>query len=343
VRIRLIILTVITLFLSSCFKEDDKVILSSPGDAQISTVTQGPDYDTQIFFDLNNKEILTNPFEDWDLAFESSSSGYHIFINNGKNMLVSNSNSTAFFAINDTLGSVWKWDASTGNTDSTAIGNWVNFIPVVYPNPKNTKKVDEQLATSLGATYIIDRGSVNSYNRFKKVVFQTVNEESYIFKYSNLDNSELDSIVLIKNINTNFTYFTFENGGSIIDKEPNKKDWDLLFTRYKYIFYSTSPFTPYVVSGVLLNPNNTYAGVDSLHVYEDINYTIAKTIPLTSNRDIIGFAWKKYDFTTQSYQILPNRNYIIRDSDGYYWKLKFHDFYTEQGEKGSPKFEYQRL
>jgi len=36
-------------------------------------------------------------------------------------------------------------------------------------------------------------------------------------------------------------------------------------------------------------------------------------------------------------------NYVIRDRDGFFYKLRFIDFSNDMGEKGYPKFEFVRL
>jgi len=58
---------------------------------------------------------------------------------------------------------------------------------------------------------------------------------------------------------------------------------------------------------------------------------------------VIGYEWKYYNFDAALYTIEPGLAYVIRDRDGFYYKLRFIDFYSEGGEKGYPKFEYVRL
>jgi hypothetical protein len=175
------------------------------------------------------------------------------------------------------------------------------------------------------------------------VKFLWVNANAYKLKYGLLNNTQVDSIIIEKQTAYNYSYFTFSNGGQQLTMEPPKTEWDIVFTRYRYVFYNTIPYTPYQVSGVLLNPTGIYAGVDSTMNFDDIDYQKALSVPLFNQRDVIGYNWKYYSFSSQSYIVVPNRNYIIRDEKGYYWKLRFVDFYNNNGEKGYPKFEYQRL
>lgn len=339
-------LIAITLLLHACFRKDDKIVLPPPGEKQIATVAQGTDYANQIFFDLNNGVVLTNEYAAWDLAFETTAEGYHIWINGGKGMYAGMKNETNFNIVQDTIGVKWRWDSPTGNPDSTAIGDWVNYIPTSSQKPYTSNKTDEinDINSSFGNVYIIDRGSsFNNSTRFWKVKFLWVNANAYKLKYGLLNNTQVDSIIIEKQTAYNYSYFTFSNGGQQLTMEPPKTEWDIVFTRYRYVFYNTIPYTPYQVSGVLLNPTGIYAGVDSTMNFDDIDYQKALSVPLFNRRDVIGYNWKYYSFSSQSYIVVPNRNYIIRDEKGYYWKLRFVDFYNNNGEKGYPKFEYQRL
>ena len=53
--------------------------------------------------------------------------------------------------------------------------------------------------------------------------------------------------------------------------------------------------------------------------------------------------WKEYDFDNEHYTVLPDKIYVLKTSIGYYYKLRFIDFYNSTGEKGYPTFEFLRL
>ncbi len=348
-RVRLIVFLSVSVLLSSCFKKDDAVVLPPPGEVQVSQVGMGPDYINQVYFKLATKDTFISEHGSWDLAFETSFNGFHIWINSGNQVLVSRTNSSNFNFITDTIGSKWRWDASSWNKDSTAIGDWVNTNPA---DPSEVKGVAynsasgkiEQTEEAIGV-FLVDLGpSLNSAERFKKIVFQTVNQYEYKFKYANLDNSDLHEIVMSKEPAYAYTYFSIQHGNKVVYPEPIKPKWDLLFTRYHYDFYQNGNLVPYIVTGVLLNPNGYSVASDSTSDFADIDYNFAKNLTYRSNRDAIGYDWKHIDYQSSSlYVVDPSKNYIIKDNSGYYWKLHFIGFYNDQGIKGYPQFEYQRL
>ena len=313
------------LFFSSCMKEDEPIVLPPHNsDAQLFAVNIGEDYSREVYFDLETKDTLGNNFTDWDLAFEASPIGDHIWINGGKAVFAAQTNQTVLSNVFDTVGSDWKFDGASWHVDSTAIGNWQQ--------------------PSGNPVYIIDRGYFYSGNdRFWKIIFQSVNASQFSVEYGRLNDAVTYTKTINKSTEHNYIYFTFDNNGSVLNFEPEKTKWDILFTRYRYIYYDFTPPLPYYVNGVLLNPYLTLAAVDSTTGYDSITYDKARNMSLSANRDVIGYNWKTYVFSTSHYEVNPQFVYIIKDQAGYYYKLHFLDFYDITGHKGVPKFEYQRL
>jgi len=64
---------------------------------------------------------------------------------------------------------------------------------------------------------------------------------------------------------------------------------------------------------------------------------------LSLNINTIGYDWKFYDFETSKYTVFVNQNYIIKSTEGKFYKLHFINFYDESGVKGTPVFEFQEL
>ncbi|MEO6166889.1 MAG: HmuY family protein [Chitinophagales bacterium] len=316
----ILILATVSIF-SSCFKEDTAVMLPPPGDAQISQIGMGPDYKRQQYFDMGTGDTLGSNYNVWDLCFEAAPSGWHIWINGGNLAMIANMDTQDFDAVTDTFGADWKWDESSWNMDSTAIGDWRNVRMV----------------------YVVDLGYEKpAPQRFKKIIFQSLTDDYYEIEFANLDGSDVYVKQVPKNELFSYIYFTFDNGGTTLDIEPDKQRWDMLFTRYRHIFYDEDPPLPYLVTGVLINPGIAVA-IDSTLSFGDIDYEKALTFSYSDKRDVIGYDWKYFDFDNAAYVVRSDINYIIRDMEGIYWKLHFIDFYNSIGEKGYPQFEFQRL
>ena len=120
---------------------------------------------------------------------------------------------------------------------------------------------------------------------------------------------------------------SFEND-SVIDIEPENNDWDIVFTQYTHIFESTDP-PSYLVTGVMTNYlQNITVAKDTSYFFEDISYDNLNEFDFSNNQDQIGYNWKEYSLSTASYVVNTAINYIIKNRDNKYFKLRFIGFYN---------------
>ncbi|MDP2174775.1 MAG: HmuY family protein [Bacteroidota bacterium] len=334
----LIIGSFLLLFLTSCFKKEIPIQLPY-GESQIQSFYLGANYENQIFFDLSSNSFQTRGLIDWDLRFESSDKGIGVFINNGYDIKIRKTN---LYNLDEPLTLDTNYiktlpdliDAPEGNFESSAIGDWRNYV----------------LTTSnKSGIYILELIYNKGWDRYMRMQILSVNDSGYMCKFSPLSyNGSLvkewpDITFIPKDKTQNFTYFTFKNGGRVVDNaEPNKNTWDLEFTKYKHIFYNYGPNPfPYLVTGVLSNSNQVEVAMDTTTNYDNINANDLSKYQFTKNRNGIGFEWKSFDFSSSFVFSVNNKNtYIIKDTDGKHYKLRFLDFYNEQRVKGYPKFEF---
>lgn len=303
----------------SCEKGEIPIQPHVSGDDITNSVEMGETYQNQIFFSLDKNEIISSNLKtDWDLAFECSDTGWHVRLNTAKGMAVSKTNGT-FASIIDTVGAYWNWDAHNGNSDSTAIGNWQEYSGI----------------------YIIDLGynQTGIHQGFAKLQIVSVSTSQYQINYSDLNQTIPVTKMIAKNTAYSFSYFNFSSG-ELVSIAPTKIEWDILFTQYTHIFDGQ---TPYLVTGVLLNPNSTQASlVDNLD-YSEINYESTTGFIYSDYANAIGYSWKFFNYDEGLYQVDPSQIFVIKTQNDFYYKLHFIDFYNEFGVKGYPKFEYKRL
>ena len=329
---RLLVTYIILLFtLTSCFEEDEMVPKHESGDLTVGEVELTETYKYQAFFDMEtNSTIGQNLISEWDLGFETSDSGWHVILNTSKMMLAGNTGQTDFEAVKSNSGIDMNFDPSHGNLDSTAIGNW--YV------------MSEEEPVSLEYVYVVDRGTDEDYNQpgLKKVMFDFQDKNTYTVRFANLDGSNENTVAVPKDTTVNFVCLSFENG--IVQIEPNKNNWDLQFGKYSTLLYTNEgdPY-PYVVTGVLLNPYKMAAVQDTIHQFDEISFEIAEKLDLLTQKDIIGYDWKEYDFDNAMYTVIPDKLYILKNRVGYYYKMRFIDYYNSTGEQGFPTFEFLRL
>jgi HmuY protein len=320
--------------LTSCFKEDSMVKPHAPGNVTTGKVDMTDNYKYQIYFNLRTDSAMFSEVKTvWDLGFACADSTWQIILNSSKFMKLARTGKTNLSDNFDTTGAKWLFDPSSGNPDSNSVGKWLDIAaePDVYTNE----------------VYVIDRGMDEEGNKLgaRKVQFYKWDNQHYYLRYTNLDGSNPDSCIITKDLSKNYTGFNFSNRGYQIEIEPDRNSWDLLFSQYSTILYTDigSIPTPYLVLGVLLNPDAVMAAVLFDADFNKVDFEYVKNIPLSSRKDVIGYEWKKYSFISGIYEVNTKNTYIIKDTQGYYYKLRFISFYNNNGDKGYPRFEFVRL
>lgn len=332
-----IVCYVALILFSSCEKDNDKAITLPPIDTTMISkqVSMGVNYDTMVFVNLNTGESKYSAIKDYDLAFEASPQGQYIYLNTGKYMFAWRSSSTDLVNT-DTTGLVWATDADTWLGDSTAFG-------------KNT---DAQGNCNTNVV-IIDRGKYNHFgsDRYRKLQLVSVSAIAYVIRYSKLNNTDYHEFTIPKDDTYALMYFSFTDGGKMVSLAPPKNQWDIVFTRYIHTYWEeTLQFRFYLVNGTMTNIwNNTTCSIlkkDSVPGYkpfEQFNHNDIPLFPFYTQANLMGFDWKDFDFNTNLYYIIPDLYYVIKDRNNEYYKLKYYDFYNQQGVRGCPAFQYQRI
>ena len=208
----IVVVILIGVGLVSCKKDELPVPKHESGSVVTSTVNMESNYKYQVYFDLKTNTVVgMNPKTAWDLGFEASPNGFHVVLNTSKSMYAYKTAETDFDAVTDTAGFAANksWDVSSGNLDSTAIGNWIGENNV----------------------YIIDRGysELGVHQGFRKIVFQSVNAVEYQVKFANLNGSQLTELTITKDDLYNFAFLSFTSSSVVMIESP-KADWDLVFT-----------------------------------------------------------------------------------------------------------------
>ena len=315
-----ILILLITFY--SCEMDEIPVLPHNPGSIETYQIEMESDYRNQVFFDLTAQTISSSNLKTiWDIAFENSLNESKIILNSSNFMKVARISNSQFEDIFDISNLDWLWDDPRGIEFGTAIGNNINNDDI----------------------YIIDKGYNLNGNPagYIKLKIDSINSEYYKFTYAKLDNSEMNTFTINKTLNKNFIYFSFIDN-NIVDLEP--ENWDILFTQYTYLYNDNQNTPAYLVTGALINYlNGIKVAVDTINQFSEISYDMANEYNYSTQRDIIGFNWKTFDFDTQVYTINSSMSYIIQSENGIFYKLRFIDFYNNSGEKGYPKFEIQEL
>jgi hypothetical protein len=308
------------LLFSACFEREEPIEPFPRGDNMEAEVELGSDYRYQAYFDLSTGNWLNKKRKNtWDIAWSASDSSDHIEINSGHGMWAAFTPEEDLNKITDTTGLEFKFDWPGGHPDSLALTGW----------------------EELKGCWVLDMGfDVNGlHTGFVKVQFEKVSDNKLKMRYAELGSNQIYENELEKDNRYLSVFYSFRNHTSDII-EPPKEEWDLVFRQYHH-YFGAPEFITYQVTGVFTHPQIAVA-VDSGD-FESYTAEMANQLFLTNRRDRIGYDWKDFTLNTGTYTIATQKIFVIKDQEGFLYKLHFVDFYNDQGESGTPAFVYKRL
>lgn len=329
-----VILICFIITLPSCFKQDQKIIPKYIANDTIIEATKSM-YDYQSYFDLGTIQWKSiHPNTDWIIEFDCRPEGWTIRINSSAFWEAYPTGDTIFTnPAKVTSHQLYKFDAVSGDPDSTAMTSWLNRAA----NP----------AVPTHEVFLIGKFDGIKDNPVWKLRINNFTDSTYSISFAPFSGGNAISHIIHKDNSRTFEQFDFSNGGQIVDIEPQKDQWDLFFTQYESLLPDGNLMVPYFVRGVLLNPYNTSVAIDSVTAFQDINYEMASKLQYSSRRNIIGYDWKSvkidYGSNTAEYFVKNYVTYLIKDSEGFIYKFRFIDFYNESAVVGYPTFEFIRL
>lgn len=325
-------------FLNSCFKKEEAIILPR-GASTLTSIFLGETYEKELYFDFGSNSFQERQLVDWDIRFESSKDGYGVFLNNGNEIFVRKTNLTDLLDLNNNIYDIIDnkpklYDLPNGKALNSAFGDWRTYK---FNNGSGIKD----------GIYLIELSYKTGLDKYYAMQIIGYTDSSYYIRVNKMGDYSNTFQEIKKNTKQNFTYYSFKGTVPQIvnNAEPEKESWDIEFTKYKHIFYNITkePF-PYLVTGAISNRNNVLVAKDTVAYYYDINWEYCKNKVFSDNSDAIGYDWKSFDRSGNlTYTVNSHYNYIVKTTEGHYYKLRFLDFYNENREKGYPKFEFERI
>lgn len=319
--------------LVACEKAEKPILLPTKPNDLISLVqvNLGEHSDEQVYINFLDSNYIKASVKNscWDLAIDCAPEADRILINGGKGVFIGVlgyekfANSVALNKVN------WRWDESSGG-DSIVLKNWCN--------PQNRHSRD--------SVYIIDRGpDVDAAKRYFQFKLSNAGFGSIHLEAADLKGNPIISEYINKDPRKNYVFFDF-GSSQTLNFEPLALDWQLCFLKCRWVYYEFNPALIYTVTGIQINSRTIAAvAVDSSMNFETVRKQDLEDLKFSSRRDVIGFDWKVYNFTEGRYHTRNYVNYFIKTKTPpqKLYKLRFTDYYSKQGLKGSPKFEVAEI
>ena len=348
--------------LVSCSKdeEENNVIIVPPSEgAVLKPSVGGPNQPNQVFLDLSTTEAKAVNRTSWDLAF-SSGSDFRVAINGSVKMAVKLLATTdmSITQVEDSNVAVGAGTnpSSNGYCDnptgvlSGAGAGLGTAIAEISVNDADNKVYLVNLGFDISTT-TPTLGSVSTDGNargWKKIRILRNGTSGYKIQYADLNATTYTEKTITKDINFNFTFFSFASGNTVA-VEPQKTKWDLCFTTFtNYVNFGTEVtygYSDFIVSN-MKGGSKVYQVLTSEITYDNFvksNIVEANFTPSATDQRIIGSNWRNGGGPNSLPSIRTDRFYVLKDVDGNYYKIKFLSLTNEAGERGNPTVQYAIL
>jgi hypothetical protein len=310
-----------SLFFVSCEKDSDTTDYTK-------TVDMGANSSNDVYYSFANGEVKSIANTDWDIAFSVPLQTATIIINEG--------------------AGVQLW--CVGDTNSwTAVGqSTIDNLKPRYNDKTDWMKGafnhNKIIPFNFGwGTYHMDTHNVNgdsifiiklSDNSFKKLsIRQRIGaSDTYVMRWSDPDGSN--------EVNTSFSpapysktkhfiHYSIVNK-KVVEAEPDKDKWDLLFTNYVVkIPAGPATFMDYTVTGVLANKNVQLLKITN-KAPEIATLSDSASVGFKAQADLIGWDWKVNDPITHAYSLAPNTSYFAKLANGKIYSIYFTKYISHE-------------
>lgn len=283
----------------------------------------------QVFVDLSTGKQTIRSRQAWDLAFASGPGETAVFLNTANYTQAADLGEMAFGTdLNpvDPRTYAFRFDSASGGHHETVLGGWI----------------DRASGQSRDHLWLLDLGfdTLLSPRGYRQLVIDSLVEDTYYFRYAGVSGEESRAAQVRKQPGEPLVFFSLE-AGRVVEVAPPAANWDLVFTYYAYRYPDG---IPYWLTGALTNRHRVKAR--EIPTADLAGLTLADTARLgwAVGLDEIGFDWKTYLFGPPArYETDTTRHYLVRDTEGIVYRLRFLDFYNEAGERGFPQMEYAPL
>lgn len=291
------------------------------------TVSIGANYSEQAFYSLGTDEVFPAPRDNWDIAFETGSAAGILFNtvkgNTGMKLYYYPQSDEDCWNLNiDTTGMSANWEKCFDSEISWSVGAF-NRGKNGFDGSGDFGWGYYNTATHgvLGNALFVMKLADGS---FKKIMITDQLGGVNTFLVADIDGSnEKEYKVDKKNYGTkNYIYFSFETG-QVVDREPLKVAWDLLFSKYTSILNMGGIVTDYPVTGVKINKNVFVAQVGDYLIEEA---PLPAEEAFTDSITAIGADWKKFILSENTYDINDMMIYFVAATDNLIYKIAFRDF-----------------
>lgn len=344
----------------SCINDnEDPVLVTKSDGARVDPDVGGPTQPNQVWFDLGTETEILTKRSNWDLGFYSGNE-FKVILNSSIMMAAGKiEGATNIDLVTEASVATLKTQVQVANFNPSNV-NYIDDvkgnIPVGYTAIEDIKANDSD-----NAVYLVNMGK-EVYNGSVPVgsvvtggddrgwmKVQVVRSGTgYKVKYAALNSTSHKELSINKNATYNYNFVSLKNN-SEVSIQPEKKRWDICFT----VFTNTITGAGSYIYADFVTLNNvggaaayevvvpsTSSGVEAYTNFKTSDIDQSKFI--SNDQRVIGSNWRN-PVGANGLEVYGDRFYVVKDAEGYFFKLRFTRITNTAGERGRPQFEYKPL
>jgi len=345
-------LVLFLLLLNSCSPEDpypERESISLINTIIVDSNVGGPNQPNQVYFDFGSNTQTEIQRDSWDLRFYCKDE-FRVSLNTSVYMATKSLDVTDINAVN----TVSVQNLFNTVTVGTFEANNVEYVDDFDGDIFNTAISEISEIDSENKIYLLNLGyavgtdipqigstTVTGDHRGWKKIRILKQNDKYLLQYADLDDTTFQEAIIEKDNNYNFTFFSF-NTNTIVDVEPEKKNWDICFTVFTNEFpgFGTYGFTDFISSNNLQNVMSYSVSIDDFN-FDDFLQTDIVEENFIPSQTAIGSSWRIGGGPGSAPQTTNDFFFILKDTKGFTFKLKFSTLTNTEGERGFPQFKYE--
>lgn len=332
----------------SCKEDDSPIYVPQPG-AILDIPVGGPTEPNQVWVDLDQSRVNVNQRDIWDFGFYGGDQ-FRVILNNSILMAAAKLNSISIDEVNESDVASLKSVVTVGDFQPDN----VKYVDDIMGNYLDRTAIDEiSLKEDENHVYLINMGHsvyqnntddlkvVGEHRGWKKIRILRNDSNSYKIQYADISDTTHKEMIVKKDKDYHFSYISLAHG--IVNVQPPKDLWDMCFTVFinENKGHGTYTFSDFVIINTMNNTGAYQANISEVGSYED--FTKEKVDPtkfVYNDHRVIGSSWRT---TYGGAKVYTDRFYVLKDSKGNLFKLKFLNMTDKDGRRGYPKFEYSLL
>ncbi|MCX8531286.1 HmuY family protein [Chryseobacterium luquanense] len=344
----------------SCINDNEDAVAVPPVEGSIIDANVGgATQPNQVWYDLSKKEEVLTKRTDWDLAFYSGNE-FKVILNSSIMMAAGKIvGATNIDAVTESSVTALKDQVQVANFNEANVA-YIDDVKGNFPSGY-TAIEGIKVNDAENGIYLVNLGkeiyngsvpvgsvATGGDNRGWMKVQVVRAGAGYTVKYAELNATTHKELTVYKNTAYNYNFVSLKNNKEVFI-QPEKKNWDLCFTVFTNIITGAGSY----IYADFVN-NNNVGGVGAYEVvipspasgieaYNNFKVeSIEQSKFIYNDHRVIGSNWRN-PVGTNGLEVFGDRFYVIKDADGYYFKLRFTRITSISGERGFPQFEYKPL